>query len=220
MAVYRFKVAFEDDEDVSREIDIKSSQHFEDFHNIIVQSIGFDNKHNASFYISDDRWHKGDEITLRPLEQDEIDSRKKADLAPKKQMNKCKLLSLIDDPHQKFVYVYDLKTGWTFLVELMKIVPDDEKASYPKCTKSIGESPKQYKTNNVAPVVDDDDLEDDDEKGKLIDSIAYTATEAEDTALLEGEEGEEETAEENDDLAVNDFEEGEEEASAESFEED
>lgn len=212
MAVYRFRVTFEDTEDVYREIDIKSSQNFEDFHNIIIQSIGFDNIHDASFYISDDYWRKGEEITLQA---------EKEASTPKKQMNKCKLLSLIDDPHQKFVYVYDLKTNWTFLVELMKIVPDDEKASYPKCIKNVGEAPKQYKTNTAVPVVDEDEIDEDEEKGKLIDAMAYTAgTEDEDTALLEGEEGDDDdsTNEEEDDLS-NEFEE-EEESGRENYEED
>jgi hypothetical protein len=196
MAVYRFKVTYEDNEEVYREIEIKSSQNFEDFHNIIVQSIGFDNQHNASFYISDDYWRKGDEITLRPLDEDEIEQRKRKNLAPKKQMNKCKVASVIDDPHQKFVYVYDLKTGWSFLVELMKIVPDDPKASYPKCAKSVGEAPKQYKTNALAPVVEEEEFDDEEPH---TDDEAYSHAHSEDeTALLEGEEGEEEAAEEED----------------------
>src|SRR4051812_45953573 len=106
MAVYRFRVTFEDNEEIYREIEIKSTQNFEDFHNIIVQTIGFDNLHDASFYISDDYWRKGDEIGLRPLNEEEIEKRKRRDLPIRKQMNKCKMASLIDDPHQKFVYVY------------------------------------------------------------------------------------------------------------------
>lgn len=193
MAVYRFKVTFEDNEEVYREIEIKSVQNFEDFHNIIVQSIGFDNLHAASFYISDDYWRKGDEITLRPLEDDDIELRKRKGLAPKKQMNKCKIASVIDDPHQKFVYVYDLKAGWSFMVELLKILPDDPKSSYPKCVKSNGEAPKQYKTSAVVPPVTDDEDHDDEPH---VDDEAYVNAHAEDeTALLEGEEGEEEEAE-------------------------
>ena len=40
--VYRFKVMFEDHEDVVRDIEITNLQTFEDFHNIIQSSIGFD----------------------------------------------------------------------------------------------------------------------------------------------------------------------------------
>lgn len=193
MAVYRFKVAFEDNEDVYREIEIKSTQTFEDFHNIIIQSIGFDNIHDASFFISDDYWRKGDEIGLRPLSDDETEKLKRKDLPVKKQMSKCKLASMIEDPHQKFVYVYDPKTAWTFLIELVKILLDDAKGTFPKCTKTVGESPKQYKNNGAVPVVDEDEFDEDEPH---LDDEAYVNAHAEDeTALLEGEEGEEEEME-------------------------
>ena len=195
MAIYRFRVTFEDNEEVYREIEIKSTQNFEDFHNVIVQSIGFDNLHNASFYISDDYWRKGDEITLRQVDEDDNDDRKRKNLAPKKQMNKCKMASLIDDPHQKFVYIYDLKTGWTFLVELIKIQLDDAKGTYPKSVKSVGEAPKQHKASDVAAAVaDDEDFLDDDEHHN--DEEAYVHGEDE-TNLLEGEEGEDAASEDD-----------------------
>lgn len=194
MAVYRFRVAFEDNDDVYREIEIKSTQNFEDFHNVIVQSIGFDNMHDASFYISDDYFRKGEEITLRPISDEEKKQLERKGLAIKRQMNKCKMASLIDDPHQKFVYVYDLKTGWTFLVELVKILADDPKTNYPRCTKTVGEAPKQYKVVNiVGGMEDDENFEDDDAEHS--DDEAYAHSEDE-TALLEGEEGEEETEDE------------------------
>ncbi len=125
-----------------------------------------------------------------------MSDRKRKNLPAKGQMNKCKMASLIDDPHQKFVYIYDPKTSWTFLVELMKIVPDDAKASYPKCAKSVGEAPKQYNTiNGLPPVVDDDDFDEEDESHS--DDEAYTHAHSDDeTALLEGEEGEVEVEDE------------------------
>jgi hypothetical protein len=192
MAVYRFKVTFEDNEDVYREIEIKSAQNFEDFHNTIVQSIGFDNQHDASFFISDDYWRKGEEIRLKQAEG-------------KRQMNKCKMALLIDDPHQKFVYIYDPKAHWTFLVELLKIVPDDVKASYPKIAKTVGEAPKQHIATNVVPVVDEDEFDEDEPHS---DDEAYVnAHSADETALLEGEEGEEEEAVEEEEEEVHDDEE-------------
>lgn len=203
MAVYRFRVTFEDNEEVYREIDIKSAQHFEDFHNIIVQSIGFDNLHDASFFISDDLWRKGDEIGLQPIDEVEVERRKRRELPIKKQMNKCKMASLIDDPHQKFVYVYDPKTSWTFMIELLKILLDDPKGTFPRCIKSVGEAPKQHKTSTIVAAVDDDDFDDEDEPH--IDDDAYANAHGEDeTSLLEGEEGEEEAEEEEHNDEAND----------------
>lgn len=213
MAIYRFRVTFEDNEEIFREIDIKSTQHFEDFHNVIIQSIGFDNLHAASFYISDDYWRKGDEISLRPIDEDVAEQRKRKNLPPIKQMNKCKIASVIDDPHQKFLYLYDPKAGWTFMVELMKIVSEEAAVSYPKVTRSGGEPLKQYKNaNHATPDVDDEEFDEEDEHEA--DDEAYTHAHDEDeTALLEGEESdpeEEQTEEqEEEDFGTAEFDESE-----------
>ena len=206
MAVYHFKLSFEDNEDVYREIDIKSTQNFEDFHNIIVQSINFDNVHDASFFISDNLWHNGDEITRFPVNEDK--NNRNAD-PPKRQMSKCKMVSLIDDPHQRFIYVYDPKTAWTFFVELIKIVPDDAKVFYPICVKSVGEAPKQYKNLKEVPVVLED--EDFDDEPHTDDAAYISAHNDDEIAELEGEEGEEEldeSSEEETSVEEDEFAEG------------
>lgn len=190
MAVYRFRVTFEDNDEVYREIEIKSTQTYEDLHNCILQSIGFDNVHNASFFISDDMWRKGEEIVLKPIEK--TDSRGRNTEAPKRIMSKCKVAILIDDPHQKFVYIYDQKVGWTFMIELTKILADDAKKTYPLCAKTAGEAPKQYKKTTEVPVATED--EDDFEDEVPADDEAYThAGSEEEIAELGSEEGEEET---------------------------
>jgi hypothetical protein len=125
-------------------------------------------------------------------------------------MNKCKMALLIDDPHQKFVYIYDPKTLWTFMIELLKIVPDDAKVSYPKIAKAVGESPKQHIAGNVTPLVEEEEFDEDEPHS---DDEAYTSAHSEDeTALLEGEEGEEEEVSEeeetHDDEESSEFEAG------------
>ena len=101
MAVYRFKICLEDHEDVFRDIDIKASQTFNDLHDLIQTAYKFDGKHSASFFVSDDYWRKGQEITLReedlPLDEEEI--RKKVD--PKKLMSETKIVKYIEQPHQR-----------------------------------------------------------------------------------------------------------------------
>jgi hypothetical protein len=89
MALYRFRITFEDYDDVTREIDIKSNQYFEDLHNAIHQSTGYNPEFSSSFYISNDQWIKGEEITYLP-------NQKRIDRGVSL-MNKVKLSSFIDD---------------------------------------------------------------------------------------------------------------------------
>lgn len=156
MAVYRFKVSFEDYEDVYREIEIKSDQSFRDLHDCIQSSIQFDGLKESSFFMSNDHWHKGEEIST----QVKITKHGKETRV----MSKAILRNYILDPHQKIYYIVDGDSPWTFHIELIRILPAAEiTASYPKIKKIAGEAPRQY-ASTVAPPVDADELVIDEEE--------------------------------------------------------
>ena len=198
MATYRFRVTFEEHEDVYREIEIKVSQTYSDFHRAIQESIGFDNTRPASFFMSDDYWRKGMEIASEPrkvADEDDEDLPPHKRPQPVKLMNKTKIAETIEDPHQKIIYVFDPEALWTLMIELIKIGEDAPKATYPKCVKTVGIAPKQYKVSSLPPVVADDEL-DEEEKDKK--ETAFQAEEAYDSEHAEDEdsltEGEDEPA--------------------------
>ncbi len=189
MAVYRFRIVFEDDEDIYRDIDVQGKQNFEVLHRAIQEAIDFDGVKDASFYVSDDMWRKGREIALNPVQNDadDDDDFRKPKKLPALKMSKTLIASIIDDPHQKFIYVYDPAVKWTLMIELMKIVEDDPKAVYPKCIKKGGIAPKQYK-QVIAPPVDDEDEEDEADK-KAREKVFVVDEEYDgDEDALEGEE--------------------------------
>ena len=154
--VYKFRVTYEDHEDVYRDIEIRSSQSFLELHSAIQQAIGFDNSKSATFYMSDDYWRKEDEISVENTSGDKIKKSKIITEEPKK---KKTIADHIDNPHQRFVYVFDPEVEWTFLLELLKIVPENNTAPYPQCVKSVGTSPKQYKPTNLPPPIADEEEE-------------------------------------------------------------
>lgn len=156
MAAYKFRVTFEEYEDISRVIDIKSSQTFLDFHKAILASIGFDEKQMASFYMSNDTWKKGQEITLEDMsDDDDEDPSKKIPI-----MKKSQIQDFIDDPHQKIIYIYDFIEMWTMHIELIGIeMKESTSIKYPVCSKTIGLPPKQYDKVQRFGIVDDDEFE-------------------------------------------------------------
>ena len=168
MALYRFRVTFEDYDDVMREIDVKSNQTFEDLHRAIHQSTGYNPEFSSSFYISNDQWTKGEEITYLP-------NQKRIDRGVSL-MNNVKLLSFIDDPHQKFYYTFNFDRPFDFHVELMKIILDETPGTtYPAVIKSVGEAPKQFGNvfnPTVLPPVNED--------FDFLNEMAFTPEDAED----------------------------------------
>ncbi|MXV53109.1 hypothetical protein GS399_19255 [Pedobacter sp. HMF7647] len=155
MAIYRFKVSFEDYDDIIREIDIKSNQTFMDLHTAIHKSTGYKQDVSSSFYVSNDQWIKNEEIAFMPAQR-------KADRGIAL-MEKSKLSSFVDDPHQKFYYTYNFDRPYDFHVELVKIIIDEEKGKeYPYLNKSVGDAPRPLGLNTapvVTPAISDDDFD-------------------------------------------------------------
>ena len=138
--VYRFKVWFENFDEVIRWIDIKPSSSFKDFHEIIQDSIGFDKKELASFYISDSRWKRLFEIMLEDMTDGDGDS---DDALPVVTMTQARLRDYVNDPHQRFIYVSDYLANWTLLCELISIEESKPNVAYPLIHKSEGKAPRQ-----------------------------------------------------------------------------
>ena len=69
--IFRFRVVLDNDtkEDIFRDIEIRKTDTLEDLHNSITQSFGFDGSEMASFYLSDDEWNQGEEISLFDLSE-------------------------------------------------------------------------------------------------------------------------------------------------------
>ena len=58
--------------------------------------------------------------------------------------------SEIKDPNQKFVYVYDFAKNWTFLVELIGVLKEENpKMNYPALIRKEGIAPSQYGTKSL-----------------------------------------------------------------------
>ncbi len=143
MAILRFRVYWEDDESIYRDVVIKHTQNFSDLHQCILKSYEFDSKHKATFYRSNDNWLRGREISLEKYE----DKTYKVDPLL---MAETVLGSEIKDPNQKFIYVYDFNKLWTFMVELINVDKEEnKKLSYPSCIRTEGIAPSQYGTKGL-----------------------------------------------------------------------
>ncbi len=155
MIIYRFRISFEEFDDIHRDIEIRSDQTFEQFHLAIQESIGFDASKTASFYMSNDNWKKGQEIASKQIVDEKGTS--------VRNMRDSLLCDYIADPHQKIYYAFDLPSQWTFYIELIKILPDtDPSRKYPLCVKVHGDAPKQYVVIEAPKGVPDPDFLDDD----------------------------------------------------------
>ncbi len=142
MAILRFRVYFEEDESVYRDVAIRHTQSFSELHAAILRAYEFDNKHKATFFRSNDHWQRGREISLEKYDRDYK--------APPLLMSETTIGSEIRDPNQRFIYLYDFNKNWTFLVELINVSKEENpKLSYPSMVRTEGIAPSQYGTKGL-----------------------------------------------------------------------
>jgi hypothetical protein len=142
MAILKFRIYFEEDESVYRDVAIRHTQSFLDLHETILRSYEFDNKHKATFFRSNDHWQRGREISLEKYD-------KEYKVAPLL-MNETTIGSEIRIPNQKFIYLYDFNKNWSFLVELINVSKEENpKISYPSTVRTEGIAPSQYGTKGL-----------------------------------------------------------------------
>src|SRR3954463_5194789 len=131
MAVLKFRVYFEEDDSVYRDVVIKHNQYFLELHQVILKAYEFDNKHQATFFRSNDHWQRGREISLEKYDKEYK--------APPLLMAETTIGSEIREPNQKFIYQYDFNKNWSFLIELINVSKEENpRVTYPSVIRTEG----------------------------------------------------------------------------------
>ena len=113
--VFRFLILSDEVDDFKREIKIDSEATFLDLYNAIMDSVGYTKDQMCSFFICDDDWSKNTEITLVEMDtSSEVDNYI---------MEDTRLEELLEDEHQKLLFVFDYMTERAFFMELREIIP-------------------------------------------------------------------------------------------------
>lgn len=142
MAILKFRIYYEEDESIYRDIAIRHTQSFQELHETILKSYEFDNKHKATFFRSNDHWQRGREISLEVYDKEYK--------AQPLLMSETTIGSEIRDPNQKFIYLYDFNKNWSFLVELINVSKEENaRLVYPSTVRTEGIAPSQYGTKGL-----------------------------------------------------------------------
>ena len=154
--IYRFRVILDNDteDDIFRDIEINNKDSLVEFHKSIITSFGFNNNEIASFYLSDNQWNQGEEISLFNFEDQDQNNKLMSDVL---------IGDVINNQNSKLIYVYDFLNMWTFLVQLVEVAEGIKGINYPNIIFSKGEIPekppeKKFKSEK-SEIIDDEDLE-------------------------------------------------------------
>ena len=138
MAGLKFRVLLDsnDRNEVFRDILISDNDNFESFYNAILNAYQFSNDQMASFYMSNDMWDKGHEISLYDMSFGE-DSEQ---ILPGV-MRTSMIRDFIQEGNQKIILVHDFLRMWIFLIEL--IGHQNDAPESPQMVLSVGNAPAE-----------------------------------------------------------------------------
>ena len=137
MPILKFRVYFEEDDTIYRDIALFHTDTFFSLHQAVLKSYEFDQKHQATFFRSNDQWQRGREISLAVYEKEYK--------APPLLMDQTTIGAEIKNLNQRFIYVYDFNRNWTFLLELINVSKEENpKLTYPAVTRVEGIPSRQY----------------------------------------------------------------------------
>ncbi len=156
--IYTITFLCEEGENFRRVFEADSEATFFDLHNAILESVHYTNDQMTSFYMCNDDWEMGQEVTLVPMDSNfEYDNMV---------MDSTRLSDLLTEQGQRLIYVFDPMFERYFFGNLKGIKPGTMEGV--KCVESTGRAPKQLKSEDPLqtltkdikndPLLDDDDF--------------------------------------------------------------
>lgn len=162
--LFKFRVIMDTEQDVFRDIEIETESNFDALHKAVLDAFDFEQGEMASFYLSDEEWSKGLEISLMDMGGVDEDSLS---------MSTTILSDMVMKPGDKILYVYDFMRMWIFYIELIEVKKDKPSTIYPRVALAFGDAPsqdsKEFQDMFEADVVgggvaDMDDVDDEDDE--------------------------------------------------------
>jgi hypothetical protein len=140
------RIISDEDQDFFRDMVIDGSDTFLDLHQVLQEDLGYDPSQLASFFITNEKWEKQQEITpIDMMEEPGVETLT---------MGEVTVGEYLTQVNQRMIYVFDFFSERAFFMELVEISDQTSPRGTPFIGKSGGEPPPQLALDLLG---DDDD---------------------------------------------------------------
>ena len=140
--IYLIKFSCDEVDDFRRVYEADSEATFLELHQAILKSAGYPNDQMTSFFMCNDRWEKGQEVTLVEMGSNfEYDNMI---------MESTRLSDLLEENGQRILYVFDPMSERCFFGRVAEILPGMR--SGVACVESEGIAPLQIQQDDLLDV--------------------------------------------------------------------
>ena len=137
---YKFEISRPENKDFRCEIAISGEQTFQEFHDKITETLGFDSSQMASFFALDKFGTRGKEIALMEMFSEESEEEQEASTLV---MDVTNIREVINATCIELEYVYDFFANKCLKVEYAGEYLGDSADILPLCISCQGEKPRQ-----------------------------------------------------------------------------
>lgn len=133
--LFRIKLISDEVDGFLREYKIDSEATFLDLNKAVLASCGYPDDQMTSFYMCDEEWQRGEQITREDMETGSADE----DIYV---MEKTRLSDFIEDEDQRLEFVFDPFSDRCFYLDVVEVLPG-EHLSEAAVVRAKGEAPVQ-----------------------------------------------------------------------------
>jgi len=154
--ILKFRIISPEKENFAIDIEIFDDSSFLELHEAIQLSCDYDPSIMTSFYVSNERWEKKEEIVMQIMDEEEQKESLLMDSTP--------LNRFFNHKGQRLIYIYDFFSVRLFLLEVVNIrefEKSDESLEFPICTLCSGIPPQQIKVEEISEMRYEDEITDD-----------------------------------------------------------
>lgn len=142
--VFRIKFICEEVDGFVREVKIDSDATFLDLNKIILKSCNYPDDQLTSFYLCNDEWQRGEQITREDMGFSSSDE----DVYV---MEKTRLSELIEDEEQHLEFVFDPFSNRSFFLDVKEVIFGEHLAEA-EIVRAKGDAPQQIEMSNDDPL--------------------------------------------------------------------
>jgi hypothetical protein len=162
--IYLFRIISDENPDFLRDLVAEGSDTFLDFHNTLQKELGYDATQLASFFITNDRWEKEQEITLIDMMQEPG--------VTSYTMAQVSLEEHVGELNQRMLYIFDFFSDRAFFIELIEMEDEISPRQTPFIGHRKGDPPPQLSLDQLtdeSPEPEDSDPMDDSDNLRIDD---------------------------------------------------
>lgn len=133
--LFRIKFISDEVDGFLRELKIDSDATFLDLNKAVLESCGYPDDQMTSFYICNEEWERGQQITREDMGVGDADE----DIYV---MDETRLSEFIEDEEQHLEFVFDPFSDRCFFLDVKEVIPGESLKHY-AITRAKGEAPRQ-----------------------------------------------------------------------------